>query len=115
MPNRTLSTSIDDKVAQSVDDLVRVEGVSSSQFLAAALNLYLWLPHEARRAFRVVEAKGTEEERLRTVREVTRALLNGEYEVARRDVAGQLGTSPGLDDEDDITDESIRLVEDARR
>jgi metal-responsive CopG/Arc/MetJ family transcriptional regulator len=115
MPNRTLSTSIDETLARSVEDLVKIEGVSSSQFLAAALNLYLRLPHEAHRAFRVVEAKGNDEERARTVREVTRALLSGEYEVARRDIASRLGTTAVLEDEDDLTDEAIRLVNAARR
>ena len=110
MPNRTLSTSVDEKIASVVDDLVRIEGGSSSQLLAAALTLYLQLPEEAHRAFRVVESMGTEDERLRTRREVVRALLNGEYDVARRHVASRLGPPGILEDDEDLMDAAVGML-----
>lgn len=114
MANRTLSTSVDETVARFVDDLVRIEGKTPSQILAAALNLYLQLPEAAHRAFRVVESLGTDDERLRTKREIVRALLNGEYEVAKRQVASRLPAVEQPQNDDELMDEAVRMVKAAR-
>ena len=115
MSNRTLSTSVDETVARFVEDLVKIDGRSSSQILAAALQLYLRLPHEAQRAFRVVDALGTDDERAGAIREVTRALLNAQYDVAERQVVTRLDSGKPLEDEDDLMDEAVRMVAAARR
>lgn len=110
MADRTLSTSVDETVARFVDDIVRTEGRTPSQILSAALNLYLQLPEAAHRAFGVVESLGTEDERLRTKREMVRALLNGEYEVTKRQAASRLPVANASQDEDDLMEEAVRMV-----
>jgi predicted transcriptional regulator len=115
MANRTLSTSVDEKVAKIVDDLAQVEDRSPSQIVASALRLYLRLPLEAHRAFRVVEAAAEDPERLAVIREITRVLLNGECAVARRRVAASLTIDRELGDEDAAMEEALRMTREATR
>jgi predicted transcriptional regulator len=112
MPNRTLSTSVDENVAKIVDDLAEVEDRSPSQIVASALRLYLRLPPEAHRAFRVVEAAAGDREHLAVIRELTRVLLNGEFAVARRRVAASLTVDreQGDEDEDAMMEEALRIT-----
>jgi len=112
MPGKTLTTSVDENTALFVEENSRIEGWSSSQTLAAALALYVRLPPEARRSFRVVEAYGNREDQIRTVGAVTRALLNGEYEVARRKLASRLDIATAIDDEDALLAVADRMVKD---
>jgi hypothetical protein len=114
MANITLSTSVDERLAAHVADLAKIEDKTASQILAAALRLYLDLPDAAHRAHRVVQSFGTLEERSHVRRDVVRALLNGEYAVARRNVAGNLRSGPPAEDEEDLMAMAAEMVRSAK-
>jgi hypothetical protein len=112
MANKALSVSVEERLAKIVDKLAMTEDCSPSQVVALALRLYLQLPPEAHRAFRVVEGAGSERERVEVIRELTRALLNGEFAVTRRQVATTLSFAAVVGDEDEIMQRALQMTRD---
>lgn len=114
MGSKTISASVDEAIVGQVTETARLDGMTLSQVLGGSLSLYLRLPDDARRAFRVIEALGSDIERERTVSNVTRALVSGAFEATKRNIASRITVPAGLDD-DALTDLAVGLVEDARR
>lgn len=112
MAGETISTHVDEEVADRVRRIADLEDRKVSQVAAAALSLYVRLPGEARDALRHIEALGDDELQEATLRELTSVLLRLDYELAARRVADEMAVdAPGeLDDEEAILEKAVELT-----
>lgn len=112
MAGETISTHVDEEVADRVRRIADLEDRKVSQVAAAALSLYVRLPGEARDALRHIEALGDEELQEVTLRELTSVLLRLDYELAARRVADEMAVdAPGeLEDEEAILEKAVELT-----
>lgn len=112
MAGETISTHVDEEVADRVRRIADLEDRKVSKVAAAALSLYVRLPGEARDALRHIEALGDEELQEATLRELTSVLLRFDYELAARRLADEMVVdTPGeLDDEEAILEKAVELT-----
>lgn len=112
MAGETISTHVDEEVADRVRRIADLEDRKVSQVAAAALSLYVRLPGEARDALRHIDALGDEELQEATLRELTSVLLRLDYELAARRVADEMAVdAPGeLEDEEAILEKAVELT-----
>ena len=116
MPGKTISAHADEETAKLVERLARLEDRSPSQIAAAALALYVRLPHGAHDSLRYVLAEGTEGDYARMTREIARAMLDAEYEINHgRLIASMQYDTSHLETEEDILAEAVRLTTDSDR
>ncbi len=113
MAGRTISGYVDEGIAQRVERIAEVEERKLSQVTASALGLYALLPQEAHAALRRVEAFGEPEDLARAARQITRVLLDIQYDVAERAMIESMDTSEfgDLDSEEAILEAAARLVQ----
>lgn len=111
MAGRTISGYVDEGIAQRVERTAEVEERKVSQVTASALGLYALLPQAAHAALRRVEAFGEPEDLARAARQITRVLLDIQYDVAERAVIESMDTSElgDLDSEEAILEAAARL------
>jgi len=108
---KTISAYADDDTAGRVARLAKVEQRPVSQLASAALAFYVRLSEQAHAALRHVEALGNSDDYDRVVSDITRVLLDAQYEVAQRAVVREMRTEPleGLS-EDDLLAMAARLT-----
>lgn len=109
MPARTISAYADAETAGVVERIAQLEDRSPAQIAAAALRFYIRLPSEARAAFRHVEKLGTAGDLDALGREITRKVLDAEWEVAHRRLMAEMQVDETGDGEDDLLSEAVRL------
>jgi hypothetical protein len=107
---KTISAYTDEQTALRVGELATQEQRKPAQIAGAALKLYVQLPPEAREAFRAIEQQGGPALELMR-REVTRALLNAQYDWAKQQ-AIQSMKAPAVEfkSEDELLAEAVRLT-----
>ena len=112
MPGKTISMHTNGETARLMESLARVEDRSPSQIASAALSFYLRLPPEAHNALRHVLALGTEEDAHRVTREITRLLLNVQYDIAVRRLGEELRAEGGAapETEEQMLEEAASLI-----
>lgn len=76
----SVSVEVDEATARAIEAIQQVDGVTESEILVAALDLYLRLPHGAHRALHVVAEMGDEQDVERMIREIKRIV----HDVAKR-------------------------------
>jgi hypothetical protein len=111
MAKRSISAWVDEGLAGKVDQVALDEGHKPAQILASATEFYMALPEVARRKWRQILLRGTDEEINLALREVTRSLvrthlnmsINRGHDHADR-VRAELGIS---DDEQDAALEEV--------
>ena len=112
MAGKTLSAYADEATARRVDELAAAEDRTTSQVAAAALRFWVQLPPEAHAALRQVERGGTAGDLERISRDVARALLHAQYDVAQRRVVAAMDVEAlgPLESEDDILAAAVHLT-----
>jgi Lon protease-like protein len=111
MSGRTVSAYADETTAQRIVQLAKAESRSPAQIAAAALRLYAILPTDAHQAFRQIEALGSQTLIDRVQRALTRVLIDGVYEAARKRALAQMQVGGRDDDsEEDILAQAVRLT-----
>jgi len=111
MSGRTVSAYADETTARRIAQLAKVEDRSPAQIAAAALRLYVILPTEAHQAFRQIEAMESSAVIDSVQRAMTRVLIDGVYDAARRRAVAQMHVSGGDDDsEEAILAHAVRLT-----
>lgn len=90
MAGRTISAYVEDTVAEKVTDLAKREDRTPGQIAGQALRLYMALPNEARNAWRAVEHGATPEDRRWVATELTRVLIQMEFELLHREMAAEI-------------------------
>lgn len=113
MAGETISTHVDEDVAERVKRIADLEDRKVSQVAGAALSLYVRLPGEARDALRHIEALGDEDAQDATVREVTSVLVRLDYELAARRVVEEMeaeGPEGEMEDEEAILERAVELT-----
>lgn len=115
MAGTTVSTHVDEEIAERVRQIAALEDRKVSRVAGAALALYVDLPGEARDALRHIEALGDEGARDAALREITSVLLRLDYELAARRLAGEVEgdelEAPG--DEEEILERAVELTRSA--
>ena len=95
-----MSAWVDEGLAGKVDRVALEEGHKPAQILAAATEFYMALPEVARRKWRQISSRGTDEEINLALREVTRSLVRSHLNMSidrghdqPRQPAGALGVT----------------------
>jgi hypothetical protein len=112
---KSISAWVDGDVAATVERAAALEGHTPAQFVAAATKFYLALPEQAHAAWRKAQVMGTPEEVNAALREVTRALLNAQINIAAargREETERAAAVSGLDLENI---DFVQVVEDVRK
>ena len=112
MARRTISAYADEKTADQVERIAKIEDRPPAQIAAAALRLYVRLPAEAHAALRRIEALGTEADLDGAASEAARAIIDAQYEIAHRRLVEAMPESAvsGLHDEESLLAEAVRLT-----
>ena len=112
MAGKTVSAYTDSDTAESVAYLAKVEHRTPAQIAGMALKFFVNLPAPARTAWCQIDALGDREDREKVAREIARALLNAQYEIARKQVVSQIEVEPQqtLESEDEILSTAVRLT-----
>lgn len=112
MAGKTISTHVDEDIAERVKQIAHLEDRKVSQVAGAALSLYVRLPGEARDALRHIEALGDEEVQGATIQEIASLLLRLDYELAARRVAGEMDPEElgEIEDEEAILEQAVGLT-----
>ncbi|WP_218080468.1 ribbon-helix-helix domain-containing protein [Anthocerotibacter panamensis] len=112
MAGHTISAYTDPQTAARVEEISRREDRTTAQIAAAALRFYVNLPQEARQAFRLLEAAGDNERLRKAIQQISRILLNTEYEMACAQalVEMQVAHLDTLHTEDELLAEAVRIT-----
>lgn len=112
MTGKTISTHVDEDIAERVKQIADLEDRKVSQVAGAALSLYVRLPGEAREALRHIEALGGEEVRDTTIQEIASVLVRLDYELAAHRVVEEMEAEEleGLEDEKAILEQAVELT-----
>jgi len=113
----TLSTNVDDKMAQKVRSVAEKENRSVSNIVSSALTVFTGLPKEVRDTVLELQSQQDADGIKRLSREMMAAVSRMRLESAtQRLVAEQLFGSPeSMADEIDLLEEATRLAEAARQ
>lgn len=115
MAGKTVSTHVDEEVADRVKRIAALENRKVSQVAGAALSLYARLPGEARDALRRIEALGDEATLDATVREIASVLVRLDYELAAARLAEEVDRDAlgSLESEQEILERAVELTRSA--
>ena len=112
MDGKTISTHVDDDIAERVKRITSLEDRTASQVARAGLSLYVRLPTEARDALRHIEALGDDEVQRATIQAIASILVRLDHELAARRVASEIDTEVlgDMEDEEGILAEAVDLT-----
>lgn len=112
MAGKTISTHVDEDIADQVKRIADLEDRKVSQVAGAALSLYVRLPGEARAALRHIDALGDERVQDATIQEIASLLVRLDYELAARRVVEEMEADElgGLEDEEAILEQAVELT-----
>lgn len=112
MAGKTISMHASEETARRLEHICRMEARNPSQIASAALDFYLRLPAEAHTALRHLQALGSEEDLDRASQRLWHVLLDAQYEIAERRMVAAMTVDgmDGLETENDIADEAVRLT-----
>jgi predicted transcriptional regulator len=113
MKGKTISTYTDHETAALVNYLAKIEQRSPSQIAAIALRFFVKLPATAREAWYQIEALGEESQKQEVIEQITRSLVNMQYEISQRKIVEQMDIESlePLETEDDILAAAVKLSE----
>lgn len=111
MAKKSISAWVDESLAAKVDQVALDEGHKPAQILASATEFYMALPEVARRKWRQILLRGTDEEINLALREVTRSLVRSHLNLSidrGHDHADRVRVELGIsDDEQDAELEKV--------
>lgn len=115
MAGKTVSTHVDEAIADRVKRIAALEDRKVSQVAGAALSLYARLPGEARDALRRLEALGDEATLDVTVREIASVLVRLDYEFTAARLADEVDRDAlgSLESEEAILERAVELTRSA--
>lgn len=110
--SRTVSAYTDDRTAEAIEVVAKIEHRKVSHVAGAALSLYVRLPGAARAGLRTVEALGTPEQVERLTRELARVIVASEFAVAQEQLVATMHVPDSVlsMDEDELLDEAVRFT-----
>ena len=111
MAGKTISAYTDSDTADAVAYLAKVEHRTPAQIASMALKFFVSLPAPARNAWCQIDALGEPEDRKRAISEITRALLNVQYDIAQQQVVSQMKLDTQLESEDDLLAAAVELTQ----
>lgn len=113
MAGKTISAYTDSDTAESVAYLAKTEHRTPAQIASMALKFFVHLPASARTAWCQIDALGDERDRQRLAEEITRTLLNLQYDLAQRQLVAQIDFPPqhSLESEDDFLAAAVQLTD----
>lgn len=111
MAGKTISAYTDAHTAESVAYLAKTEHRTPAQIAGMALKFFVNLPPAARNAWCQIDALGDDHDRQRLADEITRTLLNLQYDLAHKQLVSQIDIdSLELESEDDFLAAAVQLT-----
>ncbi len=113
MKGKTISAYTDQETAELVNYLAKIEQRSPSQIAAIALKFFVKLPATAREAWYQIETLGEQAQKEAVIEQITRSLINMQYEISQRKVVEEMNieTLEPLETEDDILAAALKLTD----
>jgi predicted transcriptional regulator len=103
MAGRSVSGYVDDKVAERLNDVARMESRSPANIVAQALGFYVALPEAARTSLRRIEATALPQEMQWFQTEFIRLLFKVDMGLTQRQMAKEIGAGiPDVSTEEDL-------------
>ena len=103
MAGRSISGYVDDKVADRLNDIARIESRSPANIVGQALGFYVALPEAARASLRRIEAMAQPEEMQWFQTEFIRLLFKADMSLTQRQIAKEISaTIPNLNSEEEL-------------
>ena len=108
MAGRSVSGYVDEKVADRLDDVARMELRSPADIVGQALGFYVDLPESARSSLRRTEAMASPEELHWFQAEFIRLLLKVDMNMTQRQMAVEVGSNiPDVNNEGELEQSSM--------
>lgn len=111
MAGKTISAYTDSDTADAVAYLAKIEHRTPAQIASMALKFFVSLPAPARNAWCQLDALGDRDERERAISEITRTLLNVQYDIAQKQIISQMKLDAELESEDDLLAAAVKLTQ----
>jgi predicted transcriptional regulator len=108
VPGRSVSGYVDDKVADRLNDIARVESRSPAKIVGQALGFYVALPEAARNSLRRIEALALPDEVRWFQTEFIRLLFKVDMRLTQRQMANEVAPAiPEASTEEDLEQASL--------
>jgi predicted transcriptional regulator len=113
MKGKTISAYTDQETAELLNYLAKIEQRSPSQIAAIALKFFVKLPATARESWYQIETLGEQAQKEAVIEQITRSLINMQYEISQRKIVDQMNieTLEPLETEDDILAAALKLTD----
>jgi hypothetical protein len=111
MAGRSISGFGDDKVAERLYDVARLESRLAANIVGQALGFYVALPGAARNSLRRIEAVASPEELRWLQTEFLRLLFKADLDLTERRMAKEIGkNAPGAITEEELERASVEWI-----
>lgn len=113
MAGKTISAYTDMDTANRIESIAKREDRRKAQIAGTALKFFSILPDEARTAWRQIETFGSAADLESTIAEITRILIDAQYEIATQQLTQEIQPEPlgSLATEDDILHTAVSLTQ----